>query len=79
MTKGKTKRWSVAVPFTGVIYVEVDADDEESAINAGLNEASLTDKRGHINDAIEWESCRHVVRGNVFYGHTREASAEEVG
>lgn len=78
MTRKTKKRWSVAVPFTGVVYVEVEADDEDAAIDAAMDEASLMGDDGRINDTIEWEAHRHVVRGNVCYAHTREASAEEM-
>ncbi len=52
--KSETKKWSVAVPVTGVILCEVEADDEESAIDAALQMEHLTD------DIAEWEVHRHA-------------------
>lgn len=53
------KTWNVAVPITGIAYVEVQADDEEAAIEAALNSNSLT------IDAIEtWEAHEHVTQGS---------------
>lgn len=64
------KTWNVAVPITGVVYVTVEAADEESAIEAAL------DKAGD-NEIEEWEAHRRIVGGNVFYGTLNEAEAEE--
>lgn len=68
----KKKKWSVAIPVTGVIYEEVEADSEEEAIDEAMSGSYKT------KDIEEWEIHRHVVRGNVFYGHTSHATAEEI-
>lgn len=65
-------KYGVSLPVTGQIYVEVDADDEESAIDAAL-EKELTNKEKRL---MEWETIREVVRGNVFSGMLRQADAE---
>lgn len=66
-----TKRYGVTLPITGTVYVEVEADSEEAAIEAALNSDDLT------GDAIEsWEATDRIVKGNVFYGVQNEAHAE---
>ena len=65
------KTWNVAVPITGIAYVDVQADDEEAAIEAALNSNSLT------IDAIEtWEAHEHVTQGNFCYAMLNDAEAE---
>lgn len=54
------KMYTVALPVSGVIYVEVKAEDEESAIDAALQSDQITHDR-----LEEWEVHRHIVRGNV--------------
>ncbi len=66
------KRWSVSVPFTGYVVVEVAADDEKSAIEKALS--SDLD----IHDCEECEFHDVIVGGNVFYGVQNEAEAEEI-
>lgn len=56
-------RYTVAVPITGVIYVEVEADDEAGAKVAALESDGLT-----LDNVEEWNTHRQVVQGNVFYG-----------
>jgi len=68
----KKKRWSVQVPITGFVVIEVEADDEESAIDAALEASPITD------DIQEWEMHRYTNRGNVAYGSCTEANAEEI-
>ena len=54
------KRYTVAVPITGVIYVEVNAESEKEALTAALDSDGLT--RDNIE---EWEAHDYVTRGNV--------------
>lgn len=58
--------------MTGVIDVEVEAENEEDAIEKALSSDLTSD------DISEWEAVRQIVQGNVFYGHTNEAEAQEV-
>ncbi len=67
------KTYSVTLPVSGVIHTEVEAESEDDAIEKALADPDIT-----IDDIAEWEPCRNIVEGNVFYGHTNEASAEEV-
>lgn len=67
------RKFSVAVPMTGVFFVEVDAEDEEKAIDLAMQ------KDFKIEDLENWEIHRYIVRGNVFYGDYSEAEAEDIG
>lgn len=69
--KPETKRWGVTLPITGTIYVEVEAEDAKAAIEAALD-AEPDDSE------LQWETHRHIVRGNVFCGMQNEARAEEI-
>lgn len=64
--------YSVRVPITGYAVVEVEADDEDAAIEAAVQ------KDLEMQDIEEWEHHQYVVRGNVFYGRLNEADAEQV-
>lgn len=64
-------RYSVQLPVTGYIMVDVEAENEAAAIDAALDVEGLT------NDMIEeWEIHRQTNRGNVAYGSCTEANAE---
>lgn len=71
--KSPKKRFSVSVPFTGYVVIEVDADDEESAIAAALMSEDLDFK-----NAEEVEFHKRVVRGNVCSAVLSEAEAMEI-
>lgn len=66
------KRFGVVLPFTGTIYVEVEADDAESAIDAALSSEDLT-----LENADSWSCHKKIVMGNVFYGEQNEAEVVE--
>lgn len=61
-------RYSVAVPITGVINIEVDADSEEEAIDAAISHPDL-----NLDQVDEWDAHRVVVEGNIFHGHQNRA------
>lgn len=66
------KKWEVSLPISGYVCVEVEAEDEESAIEAAF-EAHIT------KDMIEeWETHRQIVRGNVCSAVLNEADAQEI-
>lgn len=60
-------KFDVAVPITGVIYVTVEAENEEEAIEKALESEELT-----LENIETWEAHRHIVQGNVFYGEQNE-------
>lgn len=64
------KTYSVAVPISGVIHVEVEADSKEEAIDKALESEQLT-----LENIDEWTPHRHLVQGNVCYATQRQANA----
>ncbi len=67
----KLKTFAVTIPITGIAHLEIEAEDEDSAIELAIDKVTL-------DDVDEWEATKQIVKGNVFYGHTNEAEAEEV-
>jgi hypothetical protein len=63
--------YTVMLPISGKLFVEVEADSEDAAIEAAM-QSTLT-----LDLVEEWEAHREVLRGNVFYGIAREAYAEQ--
>ncbi len=72
-SKTGRRKFSVAIPITGVIYTEVDANSEAEAIEKALQKPFDT------KDIETWQQHRHVCQGNVFYGEQCDAEAEDVG
>lgn len=66
------KTYSVAIPVTGVLYVTVDADSEEDAIEKSKH--IEYDKKEHD---FEWERVSHICEGNVFCGMLNSIEAQE--
>ena len=62
--------FSVQLPITGYVVVEVEAADERAAIKAAL----ASDVKQ--SDIEEWETHECTNRGNVAYGSCTEANAE---
>lgn len=67
------KTYTVAVPMTGVIYVNVEADTDAEAIEKALQSEDLK-----LDNVEEWEYHKKVVQGNVFHGVQREIEVLEV-
>ena len=66
--------YHVFLPFTGVFFLEVEADSEDAAKDAAFEkDITLNAKEAEIQD---WNTHEHVVRGNVFYGVQREIEVE---
>ena len=63
------KRYSVKVPIAGYAIVEVDADDEESAIEKAVDNVT-------VDDLESWAALRIICEGNVMYADCNEAEAE---
>jgi len=55
-------KYSVLVPFTGSMLVEIEADSAADAKRAAF------EVEFDINSVQEVELHDHVVQGNVFYG-----------
>jgi hypothetical protein len=69
----KMKIYGVKVPIAGHAYVEVEAENEEEAIERAFEEAFTTDM------IEEWDTLRQFNQGNVCYcPHPWQAEAELV-
>ncbi len=66
------KTYGVTLPITGTVYVEVEAESEDDAIEKALESEVDSD------DIESWETHRKIVQGNVFYGGQNEADAQEL-
>jgi hypothetical protein len=64
-------KYSVLIPIAGSIEVEVEADDEESAVQAAL----ATEFTEEDLQSLTWESMEHICQGNVCYAPTWSAEA----
>lgn len=64
------KTWSVELPISGKLILEVEANTKAEAIDKAL-EGDYSE-----NDIEEWSAEKYLVRGNVFYGVLSEANAE---
>lgn len=65
--------FAVTLPVCGYAVVEVEAEDEKSAIEAAFG-ADIT--KAHIE---EWDVYRHIAQGNVLYAPVNTPSAEDLG
>ena len=63
---GKLKTYTISVPITGRVIVEVKAASKTEAIE------KLWDRDEPWPDPDEWEVCEQVVEGNVFHGMHNE-------
>lgn len=54
------KTWGVTLPVAGHLYVEVEADNEDAAIEKAFDTATL-------DDLESWEAIRQFQQGNVSY------------
>lgn len=62
--------WTVRLPITGYAVLDVEADDEATAIDAALDKVT-------IEDIDSWEAVERIIEGNVLYAqHPWEAEAE---
>jgi hypothetical protein len=71
------KTYSVTMPITGVIHVEVQAESEEIALEAFWAEID-TMSGEDINNSLEWEYCPHVTTGNVTHAMQNDVEIEEI-
>jgi hypothetical protein len=63
------KEWEVILPIAGTAYVTVQAESEEAAIEEAMNVVTR-------DEIEEWDALHQIVKGNVCYAPTREASAQ---
>lgn len=78
MPKKELKNFNVAVPFTGVIYVSVAAENEEAAIKKCFDGSDEdVNEQIDLKNVEEWSAHQIIAEGNVFHGVCNEANAEE--
>lgn len=65
-------RYSVVLPITGYMCLEVEAESEEESIDKALS------VEFDPSNLVELKPVRYVVRGNVFYGTINEADSHLV-
>jgi hypothetical protein len=70
-------KYSVIIPCTMTVLVEVQADDEKQA----KEKAFETNFYAEVKDGgelLEFEAHEQIVRGNVFYGVQNEIEVSEI-
>ncbi len=66
------KTYDVCVPFTGTIWVTVEADSPEEAINEAFNSEQL-----NLDNVHEWQAHVEICSGNMLHASQNEAYAVE--
>lgn len=66
--------YRVFLPFTGVFFFEVEADSEEAAKDAAFEKNITLEAEGA--EIHTWDTHKHIVQGNVFYGVRSEIEVE---
>jgi hypothetical protein len=64
--------FNVCLPITGIIWVTVEAEDEDDAIDEALGSDQL-----ETSNIAEWEALRRICSGNVLHAQLNEAYAVE--
>lgn len=64
------KDYTVILPITGYLDVQVKAESEEEAIEQAYQEGSL-------DELVEWEAHKKICEGNVCYALQNEIEVFE--
>jgi hypothetical protein len=67
------KKYSVDVPISGFINVEVEAEDKKDAIDKAFESEDLK-----LDNIVEWEAHEHICEGNVCYAVLFDIDANEL-
>lgn len=67
------KKWGVSIPIVAVCYVEVEAENEEEAIEKVFNSDDL-----NLDNVEEWNAFRHIVEGNCVHASNTDIHVEEI-
>lgn len=68
------EKYSVWLPLVAEIYVEVEAEDKQDAIDKALDtDIDITVQGGEVND---YSLMTKVVEGNFYHGSINNAEAE---
>lgn len=71
------KKYSVSLPFSGYVYVDVEAESEKDAINNALESAQMRCFAEGNTEIVEWDFFKNIVQGNVCYAPCSQAEATE--
>lgn len=66
------KLYTVKVPIVAVCYVEVEAENEQEAIDMAFESDDL-----ELENVEEWEPLEHITQGNVIYTCHNDAEVVE--
>lgn len=67
--------YRVSMPLVGVVTLEVEAENEEIAIERFYEEFKDLDDE---NCYSEWDFCEKIVSGNVFHGMQNEVDVIKI-
>lgn len=67
------RMYGVTIPIAGYVYKEVVADSEEHALDIVLD-GEFTNA-----DIEQWETYKHLVRGNVVYASPSSYEVQDLG
>lgn len=67
------KKYTVKVSIVAVCYVEVEAENEQEAIDMDFESDDLK-----LENVDEWEPLEHIVEGNVVYTYNSDVEVEEM-
>lgn len=75
-------KYNVAVPFTGVMIIELEAENEKSAKDLAIDfgesieiDVKSPNKEIYV-ELSQLEFCEQIVKGNVFFGCQNEIDVE---
>lgn len=74
-------KFDVRIPFTGVLYIQVEAESEERAKEIAMDEpVHLQIRQNYVGglQLEELETHDMITEGNVFYGLLNEVEVMEV-
>lgn len=73
------EKFNVRLPFNGIISIQVNAENEEDAIEKAISDDDITlnlkSDKGYQID--EWGVFDTLLKGNVWYGFSYEADAQQ--
>lgn len=67
------KKYGVSVPISGYVYIEVEAENEEEALDKVFAQGFEDD------DIQELEMYEKLIEGNICHTHHTDTDIEELG
>lgn len=65
-------KYTVKIPIVAVCYVDVEADNEQEAIEKAMISDDL-----NLENVDEWEALEHICEGNVVYTYNTDVEVYE--